>query len=291
MLRVTFVVASVVLVVPTTLQAQSNRWSSAAATRPTPIPLANTPDWLKDYKFKQDKFTFVRIKFNTHEPQNGNRQFRGWMSWATDYPDADLALCSQVEQLTNLKAEPLVLELTNEKLPNYPFIILFEPGRLEFTETEVAALRKYLLNGGFLMVDDFWGDFEYQNFYDEIKRVFPEPQREPQELPITHRIFQAVYPLKEKPQVPSINSAEWGRDQGITWEPGHGGDCQTVHYKGIFDGEGRPDADRMMVIICHNTDLSDGWERTEECKWYSEEFSAKKAFPMGINIVFYALTQ
>ena len=65
MLRVTFVFASLVLVLPTTLPAQNNRWSSAAATRPTPIPLANTPDWLKDYKFRQDKFTFVRIKYNT----------------------------------------------------------------------------------------------------------------------------------------------------------------------------------------------------------------------------------
>ena len=91
--------------------------------------------------------------------------------------------------------------------------------------------------------------------------------------------------------MPSINNALWGRDQGITWEPGHGGDCQTVHYKGIFDGEGRPDVDRMMVIICHNTDLSDGWERAGADEWYTEEFSAKKALPMGINIVFYALTR
>ena len=114
--------------------------------------------------------------------------------------------------------------------------------------------------------------------------MFPEPQREPQELPISHPIFQAVYPLQEKPQVPSINNALWGRDQGITWEPGHGGDCQTVHYKGIFDGEGRPDVDRMMVIICHNTDLSDGWERAgagvSGTPWNS---SAKKALPMGMD--------
>ena len=164
MLRIVFVFALIILVVPTTLKAQDNRWSSAAAARPKPIPLANTPDWLKDYKLKQDKFTFVRIKYNTKGLEGGNHHRGG--RWATDYPDADLALCSQVEQLTNLKAESLVLELTDEKLPNYPFIILFEPGQLELTDTEVAALRKYLLSGGFLMVDDFWGDFEYQNFYE-----------------------------------------------------------------------------------------------------------------------------
>ncbi|HJQ81657.1 MAG TPA: DUF4159 domain-containing protein [Lacipirellulaceae bacterium] len=285
MRRALFILALLVLVAPATLHAQSGWQNRRAVARPKPIPLANTPDWFKDYKFKQDKFTFVRIKYNVKEPNDGNRR-RAWgrSAWATDHPDADLALCSQIEELTNLKTESLVRELTDETLPNYPFIYLSEPGQLELADAEVTALRKYLENGGFLMVDDFWGDSEWQNFYEQFKRVFPD--REPTELDIKHEIFNCVYSLKEKPQVPSINSAIYGRESGITWEPYHGGDSRTVHFKAIFD-----DKNRMMAIICHNTDLSDGWERSAEDEWYSQEFSAKKALPMGINIVFYALTR
>ena len=143
------------------------------------------------------------------------------------------------------------------------------------------ALRRYLLNGGFLMVDDFWGDEEWDNFYDEIKRVFPH--REPEEVSLNHEIFHCVYDLKEKPQIPSINHAWGGRDFGRTWERY---DAETPHYKAIFD-----DNDRMMVIICHNTDLGDGWEREGEDPWYFREFSEKSAYPLGINIVMYAMTQ
>jgi hypothetical protein len=130
------------------------------------------------------------------------------------------------------------------------------------------------------MVDDFWGDDEYANFYEQIRRVFPD--REPRELDITHEIFRCVYQLKEKPQVPSIHSWQY---TGLTYEPRHGGDAQTVHYQGIFDDKGR-----MMVIICHNTDLGDGWEREGENEDYFREFSEKKSYPMGINIVTYAMT-
>ena len=73
-----------------------------------------------------------------------------------------------------------------------------------------------------------------------------------------------------------------GKSQGVTWERP---DAKEVHYKGIFDDKGR-----LMVIICHNTDLGDGWEREGEDPWYFTEFSEKKAYPMGINIVFYAMT-
>jgi hypothetical protein len=133
------------------------------------------------------------------------------------------------------------------------------------------------------MVDDFWGDYEWANFEREIKRVFPD--RPLVELPVDHEIFTCVYRLQEKPQVCSYDRAQWGRAEGITWEDGHGGDCRTVHYKGIFDDEGR-----MMAILCHNTDLGDGWEREGMAEWYFNEFAENKSYPMGINIVVYAMT-
>jgi hypothetical protein len=187
--------------------------------------------------------------------------------------------------LTSLKVNPnpVILRLTDDELFDYPFIYMIEPGALYFSDEEVVALRKYLLNGGFLMVDDFWGDDAWQNFYEQIKRVFPD--REPEELPDDHEIFRCVYRLKEKPQVPNIGAAIDGRAYGITWEPYHGGDCQTVHFKGIFD-----DNRRMMAIICHNTDLGDGWEEEGVDEWYFHEYAENKSYPMGINIVTYAMT-
>jgi hypothetical protein len=191
----------------------------------------------------------------------------------------------RLKQLTslNVNPEPIVLELTDPKLFDYPFIYIIEPGALSFHPEEVTALRRYLLNGGFLMVDDFWGDEEYYNFYQEIRRVFPD--REPMDLPLEHEIFHCVYALKEKPQLPSIGIAQAGRGTGVTWESRWGSDTSIPHYRAVRD-----DANRIMVFICHNTDLGDGWEREGEDPWYFEEFSVKKAYPLGINIVTYAMT-
>jgi hypothetical protein len=234
--------------------------------------------WGLDRKFVKDSFTFVRIKYDSAGYRRGG-------GWATDFRDSELNFSLRLQQLTTLKVnpEPIVLELSDPKLFEYPFIYIIEPGDLMFHEPEVLALRKYLDNGGFLMVDDFWGDEEYENFYRELKRVFPN--REPQEVPLEHEIFHCVYDLKEKPQLPSIQSAWNGRQSGVIWEPRYGSDTSIPHYKAIFDDDGR-----IMVFICHNTDLGDGWEREGEDPWYFEEFSVKKAYPMGINIVTYAMT-
>jgi len=231
------------------------------------------PDWKVTSAFEDDVFTFVRIRYHS---------FSGWSRWRTDFPDSDLNFSFRLQQLTSLKVDPkgLVLDLTDEKLFDYPFIYLIEPGSLEFTDDEVKALRKYLANGGFMMVDDFWGEAEWENFAEQMKRVFPN--RKPVELPIEHPIFHCVYDLKQKPQVPSIGVAQWGKSEGITWERE---DAKVPHFRAIFDDKGR-----IMVMVCHNTDLGDGWEREGEDHWYFREFSEKKAYPMGINIVFYSMT-
>ena len=243
---------------------------------------AGVPKWENEEGFEDDVFTFVRIRYDSGGGRGWGRRGGGWR---TDHPNSDYNFSYRLQQLTSLKVnpDPVILELTDDELFDYPFIYIIEPGSLVFREDEVTALRKYLLNGGFLMVDDFWGDSQWQNFYEQIKRVFPD--REPVELDIDHEIFRCVYRLKEKPQVPSINSAIYGRESGITWEPYHDGDTQTVHFKGIFDDQGR-----MMAIICHNTDLGDGWEEEGVDKWYFHEFAENKSYPMGINIITYAMT-
>jgi len=248
-----------------------------------------TPLWEIDEDFADDVFTFVRIKYDSWYGRGGRGWRGGGGGWRTDYDSpeysSDLHFSLRLQQLTSMKVnpKPIILELTDPRLFDYPFIYIIEPGRLHFNESEVVAMRRYLNNGGFLMVDDFWGDEEYANFEREIRRVFPD--RWPEEVPLEHQIFQCVYRLKEKPQIPSINHAWDGRHSGVTWEWRPGSDTSIPYYKAIKD-----DAGRIMVFICHNTDLGDGWEREGENEWYFEEFSVKKAYPLGINIVTYAMT-
>ena len=246
-----------------------------------------TPEWKNEPRFSRDVFTFVRVKYSSG--YGYGRRYRGWGGgWATDLPDSDLNFSYRLQQMTSLKVDPdgRIHELTDKELFDFPFIYIVEPGALEFTEDEVKALRRYLLNGGFLMVDDFWGERQWANFYREIKRVFPD--REPMELEMNHPIFHCVFDLKltkNQMQVPNYRTGEWSQQSHITWEYHDGEECRDVHFKGIFD-----DKNRMMVIICHNTDNGDGWEREGEYEYYFREFAEKKAYPLGINIVFYAMT-
>ncbi len=242
---------------------------------------AGVPEWAVEEAFQHDVFTFARIKYTSHD--HGGY---GWSPrrgrWAIDYPDAELNLAYRLQQMTSLKVNPdsAVVSLAEDDLAGYPFLYMVEPGRLVFSEPEVEALRAYLLNGGFLMVDDFWGEDEWENFAHEIGRVFPD--REIVDLPLEHPVFHIVFDLKEKPQVPSLGHALRYQGTGITWERE---DAKQVNYRAIFDDKGR-----MMAMICHNTDLGDGWEQEGDSEWYFREFAEKKAYPMAINIIFYALT-
>ncbi len=235
------------------------------------------PEWSNEAGFEQDVFTFVRVIYDSD--WSGRRRGGGW---TVDFPEADLNFSYRLQQLTSLKVNPnpKALRVTDPDLANYPFIYMAEPGSLLFSEEEVIALRRYLLNGGFMMVDDFWGEDEYRNFYGQMKRVFPD--REPVDLPLEHPIFHFVFDLKEKPQIPNFRTGEDSQFTGVTWERW---DARTPNYRAVFDDRGR-----MMVMICHNTDLGDGWEREGEYEYYFREFSEKKAYPLGINIVFYAMT-
>jgi hypothetical protein len=255
-----------------------NPWGDAAP----PVDRGNVPSWDVPQAFKADVFTFVRIKY---ESRFNYARRRG--GWYIDYPDSDLNFSLRLRQLTslNVNPEPVILELTDERLFDYPFVYIIEPGALVFSAAEAAALRRYCLNGGFVMVDDFWGDTEYENLRQELRRVFPD--RQPQEVPLSHEIFHCVYDLKEKPQIPAVGWVYQGRgDPTVTWEQAwDGSDTRTPHYRAITD-----DAGRIMIFICHNTDLGDGWEEEGVDPYYFNEFSVKMAYPLGINIVTYAMT-
>jgi len=241
-------------------------------------PRAGVPEWTVDEVYEEDVFTFARIVYDSWED--------GYRSWQKkcliDHPDSDLNFSYRLKELTSLKVDPdgKLVKLTDPKLFDFPFVYLIEPGSMILREPERQALKKYLLGGGFMMIDDFWGVDEYENLLRELRQVFPN--RKPQELPMDHPIFNFVFPLKEKPQIPNVGTGTRSQYDGITWEKW---DAQTPFYKGMFDDQGR-----LMMVICHNTDLGDGWEWEGANHYYFREFSEKKAYPLGINIVMYALT-
>ena len=239
-------------------------------------------DWEIDERFEHEAFRFARVKYGSggDESYYGRRGRRWGGGWRTDFPESDLNFPHRLRELTSLEVHPesVIVELTDDNLSDYPFLYLVEPGRgqMNLSTPEVEGLRRYLLNGGFLMVDDFWGPYEWEVFYENIKRVFPD--REPQELPLEHDIFHIVYDLQEKPIIVGIG-AWYSGQRTEQW------DAQEAHYMGIFDDKGR-----MMVVICHNTDLGDGWEEEGVDPRYFKEYSERFAYPLGINIITYAMT-
>lgn len=234
-----------------------------------------TPMWTNPAGFEKDVFTFARIKRRRAYDGDGS-------AWTTDAPDSDLNLSYRLQQMTSMRVDPegRFLWLTDKDLNQFPFIYMVEPGSLYLSDEEITALRKYLLNGGFLMLDDFWGEYAWMIVEETFKKVLPE--RQFVELPMDHPLYHCVFEIKSKGQVPNVHMGERSAQTGVTWERS---DAREVHHRAIFDEKGR-----MMVIATHNTDNGDGWEREGESDYYFRNFSEKIAYPLGINIIFYAMT-
>jgi hypothetical protein len=251
--------------------------------RPRDLPSGSTgtPTWENPKSFEKDVWTFARIRYSSGYGGYGYSRGGNWM---TDTPDSDLNFSYRLQQMTSMRVDPegRFVNLTDTDLVDFPWIYIVEPGRLSFSDEEVVALRKYLLNGGFLMFDDFWGDSAWMTVEREMKRVFPD--RGFTELQLDHPLYHCVFEIKSKGQCPNVGTGERSQHDGVTWE-NHDGDTRTVHHRAIHDDKGR-----MMVIATHNTDNGDGWEREGENEYYFKNFSEKIAYPLGINIVFYAMT-
>jgi hypothetical protein len=236
----------------------------------------SVPNWTLEPGFEREAFTFARVRYSS-------TMDRSSYAWWTDYPDADVNLSWRLHQLTALKVHPdgKVIGLTDPELASQPFLFMSGVPAIVMSDTEVQALRRHLLSGGFLLVDDFWGERAWAHFEREVlKRVFPE--RQARELPLDHPIFHFVFDLKEKPQIPNVFFATRNHGTGVTWEVEDG---KTPHYRAILDDRGR-----LMVLACHNTDLGDGWEEEATNPDYFAEFSEPKAYPLAINIILYVMT-
>jgi len=200
----------------------------------------------------------------------------GRPSWATDCPEADQHFVFGLKRLTNIDAFGLqhMVSLEDSALRNYPFLYAVEVGRMALTDTEAEGLRNYLLAGGFLVVDDFWGTREWANFAGEMERVLPEYPIV--ELPMDHPLLDTFYQIDTVLQVPNVRQGRWG---GRTWEQ----DGYVPHLRGILDGEGR-----LLVLISWNSDLGDAWEWADD-PYYPILYS-NYAYRLGVNLVLYGMT-
>lgn len=225
-------------------------------------------------------FTFCRLEYRPVR-----REWFG-QGWKTDYPDADRNLPLRLSQLTrtdiarNEWGDPFhaVVGLLEADLYECPFLFASDVGTVGLTEVEAVRLRDYLLKGGFLWADDFWGDYAWSNWTREMQRVLPGHAIVP--VPPDHVVFHTLYNVDHIPQIPSI---QYWRSYGRgTSERGSESAVPTMH--GIMDESGR-----LMVIMTHNTDIADGWEREGEDDEFFYLFSPS-AYAVGINVVIYMLT-
>jgi hypothetical protein len=233
------------------------------------------PDWENAEGFEADVFTFARVRY-----ESGGRYGRG--GWETDIPDSDLNLSYRLQQMTSMRVDPdgRVIRLTDGDLSDYPFIYIVEPGGLRLSADEVLCLRDYLENGGFLMLDDFWGEDEWGNCEEVMGEVLPG--HEFQEVPLDHALYSTVFKVEAKYQLPNVRTGIESQWTGRTWERD---DAREVHHRGIFDSRGR-----LMVIAFHNTDNGDGWEWEGHDNYYFRNFSEKIAYPLAINTLVYVMT-
>lgn len=220
-----------------------------------------------------ESFRFVRIKYDSNTSFSYNR----WGPWAYDWPTAEQNLHLAIERTTSipLAGEPIVLTLKDEAIFQYPILYLCEPGYWLIDDEEIENLREYIDRGGFLMIDDFhdYGDGqvgrEWENFYNNIKLVFPDT--EPVELEMDHPIWSIFYnidPLRALSTKAQSGEVPWLDEDDDT-------------YYGIFDKNGR-----LAVIICYNQDIGDGWE------WPGRNMgdASTVSFQMAINFIMYALS-
>jgi hypothetical protein len=280
----------------------SNVWKLAAAVL-LPFALAASllalPQIRVDAPDEAPNFYFTRLVY-TQNPFGGRRggratmappaiQFQcpefgggnffpvqGW-GWATDYPGGDCKFMGAIHRLTGIRvhSNPHVMEILDKELYKFPFAYAVEVGQMYLDVDDAKRLREYLLRGGFLHVDDFWGPDEFANFEDQIAKVFPD--RKLERLPMSHPVFSTFFDIDEVVQVPAYRQGCAG---GETFEDSRDREPRVL---GISDDEGR-----LMVVVTYNSDLGDAWEYMD-LACYPTKFSGF-AYRMGLNIMIYAMT-
>ncbi len=226
-------------------------------------------------------FRFCRIMFRNSGYGDGN-------GWYVDYPRADVNFTFRLSELTTTTVSKsitgdfnhIVISLTDPELYHCPFIMMTEPGGAYLDDDEAAHLRDYLLKGGFLWADDFWGEYAWNAWVAELRKALPSGEYPIADLPLSNPIFHMLYEVREMPQIPSINF--WIGTGGETSE--RGSNSAVPHARGVHDADGR-----LIVLMTHNTDFGDAFERETDDRAYFNHF-ASAGYAFGINVLLYSMT-
>lgn len=230
--------------------------------------------------FSDGSFTLCKLQY-----ASSRSEFMG-IGWSTDYPYAGVNLMTRLSELTRThitkdpgSSEPVywVVRATDPAMFQCPVLMASDVGTMELTDAEALRLGHYLEKGGFLWVDDFWGTEAWDQWTEQIHRALPG--RRIFDIPPEHPIRHMMFPIDEIEQVTNIQN--WMRT-GSTSE--RGSDSPHANFRGIADDSGR-----LMVVMTHNTDFGDSWERESENRQFFERFSPK-GYAMGVNVLLYALT-
>jgi hypothetical protein len=211
------------------------------------------------------EFHMARLAYSAY----GCAGSRGWCNpwWAIDYPLAEAHFLPAVTRLTRVEAAPdsRHVTLADDNVFDYPWLFLQQPGQGEWLPqgAELERMREYLQRGGFLVVDDFHGEYEWQTFQEAMRNVFPT--RPIVDIPDDDMLMSIVFELDERTQIPGERHL-YGRMAG------------PPHWRGIYDDDGR-----LMVAINHNIDMGDAWEHADDAH-YPAPMTAT-AYRFGVNYV------
>ena len=232
------------------------------------------------------EFHFVRMEY-TDLPQYhrnwtfASRRGRGEGWWIVDWPDADDHFTMGVERLTRIHTgEPQHLRLTDDRIFEYPWIYATQAGWWDLSDAEVARLREYLLRGGYLVVDDFWGSEQWSIFRQTMDRVLPH--RPITDLSESDAVMHVLYDIQEKDRtfIPGTRHLRRGPGGSVIVQQPPG---TAPAWRAIYD-----DNNRMVVAVNFNTDVGDAWEYADSPE-YPEPMTAL-AYRYGINYIVYAMT-
>ena len=211
------------------------------------------------------------------------------IGWQTDYPYAEVNLTTRLSELTKTRVsrdhggQPnhFVVRLTDDALFNCPFTVASDVGSLGFSDAEAERLRTYLLKGGFLWVDDFWGTLAWRQWSSQIARVLPPSEYPIVDVPLNDPMLKSMFDVHKVPQITNIQF--WRGVNGQSTSE-RGADSAEVHLRAIRDSHGR-----IMVLMSHNTDVADSWEREGEDPGFFYQFSPD-GYALGIDVLLHAMT-